>query len=331
VHRLEIKQVAVMKSRISVIIPAYNEQDTVSRVIEGIRNELPGAYICVVDNNSRDSTGAVASKKIRELKLKGTVIFEGRKGKANAVRKAFSMLDSDIYVLIDADCTYNPKDVKKLINAVSSGSAEMAVGDRLSKGGYRKQNKRVFHNFGNKFVRSIINIIFKSSLNDIMSGYRVFSRKFVKNFPIFSEGFEIETEMTLHALDKRFRIIEIPVDYCGRPQGSKSKLNTIKDGLLVIRTIFRIFRDYKPFQFFSLPGLFCFLSGVLIGVPVLSEYIRFKYIYKIPSAILAMGLIIVSLLLFSIGLILDTVSRHHKFDYEYHLLRYSSEKPEKTD
>ncbi len=318
-----------MKPKIGVIIPAYNEEDTIPRVIEESHKELPGAFVCVVDNNSTDSTGSAASKKIRELKLNGIVIFEGRRGKANAVRKAFTAVDADIYVLIDADCTYSMKDARKLINAVTSGSAEMAVGDRLSKGDYREQNKRIFHNFGNQLVRSIINIIFKSRLSDIMSGFRVFSRRFIKNFPILSEGFEIETEMTLHALDKRFMIEEIPVEYRDRPEGSKSKLNTVKDGLRVIKTIFRIYRDYKPLQFFSFPGLLCFLSGILIGLPVISEYIRLKYIYKIPSAVLATGLIITSLLLFSIGLILDTVTRHHKFDYEYSLLKYRAENPER--
>ncbi len=311
-------------ARISVIIPAYNEEATVSQVVDEFYKALPDAFFCVIDNNSTDLTGKTASAKFSELKLAGKVIFEARKGKANAVRKAFTEIDSEIYILVDADCTYSAGDAARLIFPVENESADMVVGDRLSGGGYGKQNKRIFHNFGNHLVKLIINFIFKSSLRDIMSGYRVFSRRFVKNFPILSEGFEVETEMTLHALDKRFRIMEIPIEYRDRPEGSQSKLNTMKDGFRVVRTIFRIFRDYKPLQFFGLAALISLLAGFVIGLPVISEYISYKYIYKIPSAILATGFIIIGLLLFSIGLILDTVSRQHKFDYEYSLLTYSA-------
>ncbi len=312
--------------RISVIIPAYNEEATIRKVLEGFYRALPKAYFYVIDNNSTDFTRKAAEAAIKKLGLKGDVIFEPRRGKASAVRRAFTEIDSDIFVLVDADCTYSPHDAAGLLFPVSNDSADMVVGDRISGGYYSRENKRPFHNFGNHLVKLIINFIFKSSLKDIMSGYRVFNRKFVKNFPILSEGFEIETEMTLHALDKRFRIVEIPVDYRDRPQGSKSKLNTIKDGFKVIMTIFRILRDYKPLQFFGSTAIFCFLAGIIIGLPVIAEYIKYRYIFKVPSAILAMGFIIISFLLMSIGLILDTISRQYRFNYEYSLLSYSSSK-----
>ena len=221
--------------------------------------------------------------------------------------------------MVDADMTYSAKDIHNLMSPVKSKTADMVVGDRLSGGDYRRENKRSFHGFGNALVRTMINLLFRSRLKDIMSGYRVFSREFVKNYPVLCEGFEIETEMTLHALDKRFRIVEIPVEYNDRPEGSVSKLNTVNDGIRVIKTIFTIFKDYKPLLFFGSFSLLFFIFGLIDGIPVIIEYFETKFITKVPSAILAMGLVLVSLLSFSIGLILDTVVKIHKFNYELQL------------
>ncbi len=308
--------------RINVILPAYNEEATICGVIRDFHRELPHAEITVVDNASTDGTARLARMEMSRLKCRGSIIREQQKGKANAIRRAFAEIDSDIYVVSDADRTYPAKAVHSLIAPVANLEADMVVGDRISGGIYRKQNKRMFHGFGNHLVRHIINSLFHTKLKDIMSGYRVFSKKFVKNFPILSEGFEIETEMTLHALDKRFCVREIPVIYRNRPSGSVSKLHTVRDGFAVLRTIFGIFRHYRPMAFFGLLSAFCFIGASGIGLPVIIEFLQLRYVYKVPSAILSTGLMILSILLFSVGLILDTVVTNHKFDYENNLIKF---------
>jgi len=308
--------------KIVVVIPAYNEEHTICDVIRAFHNALPESHIYVIDNNSNDKTNQIAQETLDELNCSGGVLFEKSQGKASAVRKAFTEIDSDIYVMVDADMTYPADVVKSLIKPILDGKADMVVGDRQKKGGYQKENKRRFHNFGNKFVRNLINLLFRSNLNDILSGYRVLNRKFVKNFPILSAGFVIETELTLHALDKRFKIVEIPIDYKDRPPGSYSKLNTYIDGLKVIKLIFQIFKDYKPLIFFSLVALLFCLAGLVTGAPVLVEFALTRIIKHVPLAILASGLMILSLISFSIGVILDTVVRNHRFQYELTLLKY---------
>jgi glycosyltransferase involved in cell wall biosynthesis len=257
---------------------------------------------------------------MKELGCDGTVISEKRQGKGMAVRKAFNEIDADYYVMVDADMTYDPEEVHTLLKPVVDGEQDMVVGDRHSSGMYKSENKRKFHNFGNSLVTKIINMLFKSSLVDILSGYRVFSRRFVKTFPITCAGFEIETEMTLHALDKRFQVKEIPVNYKDRPEGSFSKINTFSDGIRILRTIMWVFKDYRPLLFFGSLSLLFAVLGILMGLPVLYEYIEYKFIYRVPSAILATGLMIFSLLFFGIGLILDTVAKFQRFNYELHLL-----------
>ena len=307
--------------KISVILPAYNKAKTIREVIADFHRHLPSAWIYVIDNTSGDHTAALASDTIRKLRCKGVVLAENTQGKAHALRKAFTEIESDIYLLADSDLTYPAKNAADLIKPVAEGKADMTVGDRLAGGKYKKENKRVFHNFGNGFVRRLINLLFRARLHDIMSGYRAFNRKFVKNFPVLSKGFEIETEMTLHALDKRFKIKEVPIEYKDRPKGSFSKLNTFSDGMRVLKTIFWIFKDYKPLAFFSLLALVSFVVALAVGIPAVIEYVEMQYVYKVPSAVLATGLLIFSMLLISVGFILDTVAKNHKFNYELNLLR----------
>lgn len=307
-------------SRIALVIPAYNEELTIAKTLEGFAQHLPGATIVVVDNNSSDKTVAIALAKIKELGCDGNVISEKRQGKGMAVKKAFNEIEADYYVMVDADTTYDPADVHKLLKPVMDAEQDMVVGDRHSSGMYKLENKRQFHNFGNALVTKIINMLFKSKLVDILSGYRVFSRRFIKSFPITCAGFEIETEMTLHALDKHFSLKEIPVNYKDRPEGSFSKINTFSDGIRILRTIMWVFKDYRPLIFFGSLSVLFALLGILMGLPVLYEYVQYKYIYRVPSAILSTGLMIFSLLFLGIGLILDTVAKFQRFNYELYLL-----------
>ena len=305
---------------VAIVIPAFNEEITLKKTIIDYHTYLPDAAIYVIDNNSTDSTNEIAKSTIEGLSCDGSVFFEKRQGKANAIRKAFSEIDADIYVMVDADLTYPAKEIKKLIAPVINGKADMVVGDRHTTGSYKKENKKELHNLGNWLVRILVNMLFKAKLNDIMSGCRIFSKNFVNNYPIMSTGFELETEMTIHALDKRFNIIEIPIEYKDRQGGSISKLNTIKDGAEVIKTIFLLLKDYRPFLFFGLIALVLGVMGLVIGFPVIMEFIRMRYIYKVPSAILATGLLILSLLSLSTAFILDTVSKINKYNYELNLL-----------
>jgi len=305
-----------MNNKIAIILPAYNEELTIEKVILDFHQHCPEASIYVMDNNSSDNTNKIASSVLKEKNIYGKVIFIKRQGKANAMSAAFKKIDADIYVMADADNTYLGEDLNKLLTPVASNEYDLAVGNRFTGSGYELENKRRFHNFGNNLVRKIINSLFNSDLKDIMSGYRVLSKNFIKNYPIMCEGFEIETEMTLHCLDKRFNIIEIPITYKDRMEGSFSKLNTFKDGFRVLKTIFNIFKDYRPLLFFSTLSVIFFIVGVLLGIDPVMEFIEYRYVYKVPTAILATGMMIFSLLFFAIGLILDTISRYEKFNFE---------------
>lgn len=234
----------------------------------------------------------------------------------------FYDIDADIYVMVDGDDTYPAEFVHQLIELVVQGRADMAIGDRLSNGTYKKENKRHFHEFGNNLVKKGINVLFKTNLKDIMTGYRVFNKKFVKNMPVMSPKFEIETEMSLYALDKKFIIEEIPIVYRDRPEGSESKLNTVSDGLKVIKTIIKMFKNYKPLQFFTLIALVIFILGLIVGIPVIVEFFKTQYITKVPSAVLATGLVILSVIIGQCGVILDTVVKQNRENYELNLLRY---------
>lgn len=305
-----------MNNRIAIILPAYNEELTIEKVILDFHQQCPEACIYIIDNNSSDNTNKVAKSVLLENNIKGELIYERKQGKANAMNTAFKRIDAEIYVMADSDNTYLAKDLNKLLAPVVSGEYDLVVGNRFTGSGYEKENKRRFHNFGNNLVRKIINVLFKADLKDVMSGYRVLSKNFVKNYPIMCEGFEIETEMTLHCLDKRFNIMEIPINYKDRIEGSFSKLNTFKDGFRVLKTIFNIFKDYKPLFFFSTLSIIFFIAGLILGLDPIREFIEYRYVYKVPSAILATGLMIFSLLFFAIGVILDTIVRYEKFNFE---------------
>ena len=276
-----------MSRSIAVLIPCYNEELTIGKVIDDFKSELPSADVYVFDNNSTDNTIAIASEHGAVVKQ------EVRQGKGNVVRA-----------------------IDKLIQPIIDGEADMVVGDRHSAGFYQAENKRNLHEFGNNLVKTLINVLFRSNLKDIMSGLRVFNKEFVKLIPINSDGFEIETEMTLHALDKRYRVIEVPISYRDRPKGSYSKLNTISDGARVIKTIFWVFKDYKPLYFFGVMSLLFFLFSVVIGTPVVLEFIQTGYVNKVPSAILSTGLMLISVLSMFSAFILDTMVKQHRENYD---------------
>jgi glycosyltransferase involved in cell wall biosynthesis len=306
---------------IAVILPAYNEEQTVAATIEDFHNYLPDAHIWVINNRSNDATEQVSVDTLARLGCMGGVINERRPGKGNAVRRAFLDIDADIYILADADMTYPAAQAHQLMAPIIAGEADMVVGDRHSAGHYAAENKRALHGFGNRLVRDLVNKLFRANLADIMSGYRVFNRRFVKSYPILVEGFEIETDMTLHALDKRFRIVEIPVDYRDRPAGSFSKLNTLRDGARVLNTIGNILRYYRPLVFFGGTAILFATLGLIAGIPVIEEWVRERYISHVPLAILATGLGIVAIVLAAIGLILDSITHQDKRNFERDILR----------
>lgn len=302
--------------KIAVLIPCYNEELTIEKVIKDFRRELPDSDIYVYNNNSKDKTEEIARKN------GAIVVNEYKQGKGNVVRSQFRDIEADIYVMVDGDDTYPAEFVHKLIEPIRNGQADMTIGDRLSNGTYQKENKRPFHEFGNNLVKKAINILFDTDLRDIMTGYRVFNKRFVKNMPVLSPKFEIETEMSLYALDKKYIIKEIPIDYRDRPEGSSSKLNTVSDGIKVVKTIARMFKDYRPFKFFGIIAIIFFVLGLLVGLPVLIEFFKTAYITKIPSAILATGFMSLAAISLQCAIILDTITRQHREDYELNILRY---------
>ena len=305
-----------MTEKIAVLLPAYNEEVTIVKVIEDYRRVLPHADIYVYDNNSKDKTNQLA----REA---GAIVrFEPRQGKGNVVRSMFREIDADYYIMADADDTYPAAEVEALLQPLRDGLADMTIGDRLSNGTYAEENKRGFHGFGNNLVRLLVNKLYKGNYNDIMTGYRGFNRLFVKNFPVLSPGFEIETELSIHSLDKRFKLVEVPITYKDRPEGSESKLSTFSDGFKVLRMIFNLFKDYKPLIFFSILTFLFFVLGSIVGIPVISEFARTGMIDKVPSAVLATGFMILSALSFVAGFILDTVVRQNRMQYELKVYSY---------
>lgn len=302
--------------KIAVIIPCYNEELTIAKVINDFKGGLPEADIYVYDNNSKDNTGKIARDH------GAIVVKESRQGKGNVVRAMFRDIDADIYIMVDGDDTYPAEAARELIQPIINNEADMVIGDRLSNGTYEKENKRAFHNLGNNLVQGLIGLLFKNEIKDIMTGYRAFNRFFVKTMPVMSEGFQIETEMSIHALDKKFRLKEIPIEYRDRPDGSESKLNTFRDGYRVIKTLLGLFKDYKPLLFFGSISVFSLVLGLLVGIPVIVEFVLTRFITKVPSAILAVGFIVVSVTSLSCGLILDTISATTKRNYELYLNNY---------
>jgi glycosyltransferase involved in cell wall biosynthesis len=301
---------------IAVLVPCYNEELTIQKVIKDFKSQLPEAKIYVYDNNSSDKT-------IDKATEAGAIVGqEFTQGKANVIRRMFREIEADVYIMVDGDDTYPANEVKRLLEPVASGHFDVVIGDRLTNGTYSAENKRRFHQFGNNSVKFLINKLFKANLKDIMSGYRVFNKRFVKNYPVLCKGFELETEMSIFALNNGLAIKEIPVVFQDRPEGSFSKLNTFSDGRKVILTIFNLFRHYRPFLFFGTLSVLFLIASIVVGMPVILEYINYKYIYKVPSAILASGLMLISIFTFSIGLILDTISIIDKKNFQLHLNKF---------
>lgn len=294
-----------MKSKIAVLIPCYNESKTIAKVVKDYKEALPEADIYVYDNNSTDNTDEIAKKA-------GAIVrYESKQGKGNVIRTMFREIDADCYLMIDGDDTYPSENARQMCNYVLENGVDMVIGDRLSST-YFEENKRPFHNLGNRMVRGLINKIFKSNIRDIMTGYRAFSYNFVKTFPILSKGFEIETEMTIHAIDKNFTLKEIPVQYRDRPEGSVSKLNTYKDGARVIKTIAILFEEYKPALFFNTIAACIFIISLILAIPVFIEYFKTGLVPKFPTLIVAGIMLVISLLLSVSGIILQVIVKKHK-------------------
>lgn len=295
--------------KIAVLIPCYNESATISKVVKDYSVALPEAVIYVYDNNSSDDTDKIAAKA-------GAVVrYEYRQGKGNVIRSMFRQIDAECYLMIDGDDTYPAENARQMCDFVLSKGVDMVIGDRLS-ATYFQENKRPFHNLGNRMVRGLINRLFDSEVRDIMTGYRAFSYSFVKHFPVLSKGFEIETEMTIHALDKNFLLEEIPVQYKDRPEGSVSKLNTYSDGLKVLVTIFKLFRDYKPLTFFGWISAILLIFALGLFIPVFIEYVKTGLVPRFPTLIVSSIMMVMSLLSFFCGLILHVVAQKHRQLYE---------------
>lgn len=298
-----------MKPEIAVLLPCYNEIATIEKVVRDFKAALPAAKVYVYDNNSGDGSGEAAARC-------GAIVRRvPQQGKGYVVRRMFREIEADIYVLADADDTYPADEAAKLIAPVAAGEADMAIGDRLSST-YAAENKRPGHGFGNVLVRDLINLLWRADVRDVMTGYRVFSRPFVKTCPVLSGGFEIETEMTLHSLDKRMSLVEIPITYRDRPKGSVSKLHTVSDGLRVLKTIFRLFRIYRPFAFFGTLGAVLALTGLGFAAPVFAEYFKTGLVPRFPTLIFAGFVSVAALISFSLAAMLDAVKKQSDQEFE---------------
>ena len=299
---------------VAVIVPCYNEAVTIGKVVEDFKRVLPEADVYVYDNNSTDGTGAIAFEH-------GAIVrTERRQGKGNVVRQMMRDIDADYYLMVDGDDTYPAEAGPDLLAPLAAGEADIVVGDRLSNGTYGEENDRAFHGFGNNLVRFLIKAIYGFEFSDVMTGYRAYNKIFAKTIPVLSPGFEIETELSIHAVDKRWRIAEIPIDYRDRPEGSESKLSTFSDGFKVLMMILSLFKDYKPLALFSWVGLIFVLLGLVAGVPVIAQFASTGLVPKLPTAILAMGLVFVGLISFACGLILDTGVKGNRKDYELRVI-----------
>lgn len=302
--------------KIAVLIPCYNESKTIKKVVEDFKRELPEATIYVYDNNSKDGTDIIA-------KEAGAIVrYERKQGKGNVIRSMFRDIDAECYIITDGDDTYPAEEARKLCEAVIDRDADMVIGDRLS-ATYFTENKRPFHNFGNVLVRRLINMIYKGNIRDVMTGYRAFSYKFVKTFPILSKGFEIETEMTIHSLDKNMNIENVIIEYRDRPEGSESKLSTYSDGFKVIKTIISLYKNYKPFSFFCLISLLLSVIGIAFLIPVLIDYINTGLVPKLPSFVASVFFFICAIQSFFGGMILQTMVKRSRQDFEIKLNEYA--------
>ena len=308
--------------KIAVLIPCYNEERTVEKVVADFQHALPEAVVYVYNNNSTDRTAELAEKA-------GAVVRnEYKQGKGNVIRSMFQDIDAACYIMADGDDTYPAEAARELADRVLHHGADMVVGDRLSST-YYTQNKRPFHNFGNSLVRWGINLLFDNDIKDIMTGYRAFSYEFVKTFPVLSQGFEIETEMSIHAVDKNMQIENVVIDYRDRPEGSVSKLNTYSDGFKVIRTIFRLYRSYHPLGFFGIIALLLAILSLLFFVPIVGEYVHTGLVDRFPTLIVCGFTMIAAIQSLFTGLTLDTLRKKDRQDFEMELLRAKGEKRKK--
>lgn len=298
--------------KIAVLIPCYNEARTIEKVIKDFKSALPEAVIYVYDNNSSDDTSSIAEKA-------GAVVrHEYMQGKGNVIRRMFREIDAEVYIMADGDDTYPAEYASEMAELVLNQKADMVVGDRLSST-YFTENKRPFHNFGNSIVRFSINRLFKNEIKDVMTGYRAFSYNFVKTFPVLSQGFEIETEMTIHAVDKNMNVKNVVIDYRDRPTGSESKLNTYSDGLKVLKTIARLYKNYKPRQFFTALSCILLILAAAFFIPVAVTYIKTGLVPKIPTLIVCGFAVICAAESYFSGLILSTISQKARHDFEFRL------------
>lgn len=304
--------------KIAVLIPCYNEAQTIEKVITDVQHFLPEAVIYVYDNNSTDSTAEIAERA-------GAIVrFEHQQGKGNVIRRMFREIDARCYLMIDGDDTYPLDCAREMVDRILTHNADMVVGDRLSST-YFTENKRPFHNFGNSLVRGSINYLFHSNIKDIMTGYRAFNYLFVKTFPVLSKGFEIETEMTIHAVHNNMQVENVIVDYRDRPAGSESKLNTYTDGFRVIRMIIRLFKNYKPLAFFGLISLFLLLLSVGFFVPILLEYFKTHLVLRFPTLFVCGFTALAAIQSLFAGLILSNMSEKNRRDFEFQLCNIQNE------
>lgn len=300
--------------KVAVLIPCYNESKTIAKVVTDFQAVLPeGSVIYVYDNNSNDGTAEIAA-------AAGAVVrHEYQQGKGNVIRRMFREIDAQCYLMVDGDDTYPAEFAPEMIAKVLDRGVDMVVGDRLS-ATYFTENKRPFHNFGNKLVRHSINALFKSNIQDIMTGYRAFSYQFVKSFPVLSKGFEIETEMSIHAIEKNMLVESVIVTYRDRPEGSVSKLNTVSDGIKVLGTIGKLYKNNKPFGFFGIIALVLVVIAGLLFFPVLLEYLNTGLVRRFPTLIVSGFIAIGAIQSFFSGLILETLHEKDRHDFEMELL-----------
>ena len=304
--------------KIAVLIPCYNESKTIDKVVRDFKKALPEATIYVYDNNSKDGTDKIA-------KNAGAIVrYEHQQGKGNVIRRMFSEIDAECYLMVDGDDTYPAEAASQMVDKILNDKADMIVGDRLSST-YFEENKRPFHNFGNSIVRWSINTLFKNDIKDIMTGYRAFSYRFVKTFPVLSKGFEIETEMSIHAVDKNMFVENVIIDYRDRPEGSESKLNTYSDGIKVLMTIMRLFRTYRPGGFFGVIASILALIAIIFFVPILITYSRTGLVPQLPTLIVCGFVMIAAIQSFFAGVVLKTIYQKNRQDFEMELYRVTSE------
>ena len=298
--------------KIAVLIPCYNEEMTIYKVVSDFKRVLPEAVVYVYDNNSRDRTAEEA------LRAGAVVRREYKQGKGNVIRRMFREIDAQCYIMTDGDDTYPAEDAPEMVRMVLERGSDMVVGDRLSST-YFTENKRPFHNFGNSLVRKMINVIFQTDIKDIMTGYRAFSYSFVKSFPVISKGFEIETEMSIHAVDKNMLVENVVIGYRDRPQGSESKLNTVSDGFKVLRTIVRLFRDYKPMSFFGILAGILAVIAIAFFIPVFAEYTKTGLVSRFPTLFTCGFTMLAAIQAFFAGMILQTMKMKNLQDFEMEL------------